>query len=551
MAFLRFLKALFARLFSRDPEEAARRAELRKIYAHLSDSQGGWYRPRQNLVLASFAQSLLDFARLLKPLSDLMKVTVASSDQRVARRFLDFLIECRLSQVGLELRRTLTYEGMNDRLLNTLDSEAEIDRMDSDFQTLLAELEGLGPRRIDEELDAVSAFVDLCRFDFERLLALFDPGVSIENPKKRGDFAPVEGEQVLPELLDLHFVLEHFVFEAHLRENVIRLMDRKATDVDDSRHQQVAKRVEKLDHLLAGPLDPARLLSLARAIKGDPRFEPSIPENKGEHFAAYKQALVGQFEKDRDRIQRERRETTVTADIAALFGSQEIDTIEGYDEEMDAYLRRESPCGFLWIKPLRVLRTFDGSVFEQIVKEPLKRILVEGYFDNKVFQNNVANVLYQCEKSASRIADFERQLTGNGRMSTMALKRYVEEIRRGKDITAFLGRIVDGINGMARDIAQDEAGLFLMLAEAVQDIVADSKKPSPEIVTNIRTFGGARNREIFAQIVQGRDRLVLLSRIMRSFGVLGPAATAALSVDARPSGAAQIQTVPLAEGPLP
>lgn len=523
MSLLASLKKFLSRLFNRDPEEAARKAELKKLYA-LLDEHPGWYRPRQNLVLPGFAEAVLSFARLLKPLSDLMRATVASSDQRTAQRFVDFLIECRLSQTGLELRRSLNYEGMVDRLASSLEPEAELERMDSDFQDLLAELEGLGPRRIDEELDAVAAFVDLCRYDFERFLALFDPGISLDNPKRRTDFSPVEGEQVLPELLDLHFVLEHFVFEAHLRENLLRLMDRKSTGVDEDRRKQVAKLVAKLDELLRGPLEAVRLLALARAIKGEPLFSPPVPRSRGERFEAYRQRLVAQYGRDRERLLLERRESSVGADIEALFGGGEIALIEGYDEATDALLRRESPSGFLWIKPLRVLRSFLDSLFEPLVREPLKRILVEGYFDNKVFQNNVANVLYQCEKSAAKISDFEAQLAGSGRMSAAAIRRYVEELRRGKDITAFLSRLVDGVNALAHDIVADEAGLFVMLGEALQDIVADARRPSPELVTNIRTYGGARNKELVAQLTHARDRLVLLARIMRSFGVVPPTA---------------------------
>ena len=537
MTLFALVKSLFARILSRNPEEAARRTELRKVYASLSGQAGDWYRPRQNLVLPAFAEALLAFTRLLKPLSDLMKATVANPDQRTAQHFKDFLIECRLSQAGLELRRSLVYDGMNDRIGNSLDPESEVERMNTDFQVLLAELESLGPRRIDEELDAVAAFVDLSRFDFERLLALFDPGVSIENPKHRSNFSHVEGELVLPDLLDLHFVLDHFVFEAHLRENILRLMERRMPDVDDAKRKQVAKLVSKIDQMLVGSLDPARLIALARAIKGEPRFVPVVPLRHEEHFAAYRQRVVSQYDKDRERVLRERRETAMGTDIAALFGSMEIVAIEGYDEEMDSYLRSESSTGFLWVKPLRILRTFALGVFEPLIRDPLKRILVEGYFDNKAFQNNAANLLYQCEKSASHIADFEKNLAGTGRSSAMALRRYVEEMRRGKDLAPFIARLVDGINGIARDILRDEAKLFAMLAEAVVEIVADSKKGSPELVTNIRALGGARNREILGLLGQGKDRIVILVRIMRGFGAVHAGIAPSILGETRDDGA--------------
>jgi hypothetical protein len=169
------------------------------------------------------------------------------------------------------------------------------------------------------------------------------------------------------------------------------------------------------------------------------------------------------------------------------------------------------------VKPLRILKTFVLAAFDSSIKEPVKRLLVEGYFDNKGFQNNLANILYQCERSGGRIEEFEEQLLGNGRVSIVAMKRYVEELRRGKDIASFLNRLVDAINGRAKEIVEDEAGLFAMLGEALSELIADYKSPSPELVTNIRTFGGARNREIVAQIQAGRDRIATLVKVLRNF----------------------------------
>ena len=131
---------------------------------------------------------------------------------------------------------------------------------------------------------------------------------------------------------------------------------------------------------------------------------------------SYRRRLAQQFEKDRERLQRERHESVVAADIKSLFADGDIMEVDGYDDETDAYLRRESPNGFSYVKPLRILKTFVLAAFDSSIKEPVKRLLVEGYFDNKGFQNNLANIIYQCERSAGRIDEFEASLRGNGRI---------------------------------------------------------------------------------------------------------------------------------------
>ena len=108
-------------------------------------------------------------------------------------------------------------------------------------------------------------------------------------------------------------------------------------------------------------------------------------------------------------------------------------------------------------------------------------------------------------------------MTGSGRISIVAMKRYVEEMRRGKDIAPFLTRLVDAINAKAKEIVEDEAVLFAMLGDALTELLADYRKSSPDLVTNIRTFAGGRNREIMGQILAGRDRINLLVKVMRNF----------------------------------
>ena len=49
------------------------------------------------------------------------------------------------------------------------------------------------------------------------------------------------------------------------------------------------------------------------------------------------------------------------------------------------------------------------------------------------------------------------------------------------------------------------------------DLLTDYRRPSPDLVTNIRTLGGARNKEILGQVAEGRRHLDTLLRIMRNF----------------------------------
>ncbi len=512
------IKDWLARAFSRDPEEAHRKTELRRLQNLLAAMKPPYYRPKQNLVQSGFALAILHFYSLLRPLAELARSTIANSDIRISQRYFDYLIDRRLPPDEQERKRFFSYEGMSERIRASLKPDEELESIVREFQGFLGSLEALGSRAINADFYEVERFMDLCRHDYERIIGLFDTSANIDDFRYKPDFVPVPGEQVLPELVDFYYLTESFAFSPQLKENVMRLLEKRQPDgFDEAKKSKIDKLFALLDKTVSERLCEDILLTLIRVIKEDPSFTPSMPHARQDFLEAYRSRLIGQFDNDRDRILREQHEGAIAADIRNLFGDVEIAEVEGYDEEQDSFLRRESPNGFIWIKPLRILKTFIAGVFEPLLKESVKRVLVEGYFDNKGFQNNLANILYQCERSGGRIQEFEEQLRGNGRISLVAMKRYVEEMRRGKDIASFLNRLVDAINDKAREIVEDEAGLFAMLGEALGDLISDFRGSSPEIVTNIHTLGGGRNKEIIVQVQGGRERIMVLVKIMGNF----------------------------------
>jgi len=518
MSLLEKIKALLSRIFANDPQEGKRRAELRRINAILAELRPPYFRPKANLVLPGFAQAIYHFHSLLRPLAELARATVANSDIRVSQRFFDYLIDCRLPHEEQDAKRFFSYEGMSERMQQALRPDDEFEAIDREFHGFLRSLDELGPRVVNLDLFEVDRFLDICRHDYERLLGLFDPSVSLADPRYRPDFASIPGDQALPELIDFYYLIEGFVFSTQLKENMFRLLERRAPGSSDAgKRAKVDKIFAQLDKTMAGRFNKEILLALIRSIRGDPFFVPPTPRERKDFLDSYRRRLVVQYEKDRERLLREQHENAIATDIQSLFGEAEILEVEGYDEENDAFLRGESPNSFMWIKPVRILKTFIVAFFEPFLKEPVKRILVEGYFDNKNFQNNLANILYQCDRSSARIQDFENQLKGNGRVSLVSMNRYIEEMKRGKDIAAFLSRLVDSINARAREIVEDEAALFAMLGDALGDLLSDYRKSSPELVTNIRTLGGGRNKEILAQIHAGREKISVLVKIMRNF----------------------------------
>lgn len=495
-------------------------AELRNLSKQLSHIKPPYYKLSSNLVLPGLAQDLFLFCSALKPLMDIADRTLAHPDVRVSKKFFDAIIDSRLPPEVLEKKSEFVYEGMKPRIENAIKTNDAFEEINRDFQNLLRHLENIVSSNINAELFEVQRFVDICRHDWERLLSFFDPAVSLEDRSYALEAQPCDGDQLSPEIIDVYFLTLDFMFSDALLVNFMKTFARHAPESAKSQEQRITNIFATLNKILKFRLASPILLALARLARKDPGYQPFMKHEVVDYIGEYRKRIVVQFEKDRERLQRERHETAVATDIRNLFGDQEVFIVDGYDDSTDQYLRRESPLGFTHIKALGILKTFVHGVFEQEVKESIKRILVEGYFDNKIYQNNLANIIYQCDRTITRISSFEQGLRSNNKVSITSIRRYVDEIRHGKDMLSFLARMVEEINQNARSICEDETGLFQMLSDAIGELLADYRKSSPDIVTNIRTLGGTRNKEIISGLLQGRKQLDTFIRIMRNFAVI-------------------------------
>ncbi len=476
--------------------------ELKRIYSGIVHIKPPYYRFKNNLVMTGFAQDLYLFCQTLKPLMDLADRTLSHPDLRVSRRYFDYLVDLELPADERARKDSFVYEGMKTRLENAVKVDALVDG------------------RLNFDLYEVERFIEVCRHDWERMLGFFDPGASLDDARYKPDFQACAGEQVLPELIDAYYLLSGFSFSEALHAKTMRVFERHAPATAASQAGKISKLFSTLNKILSYRLSSENLLALIRLSKRDALHQPDIKRERIDYVDQYRKRLVTQYERDRERLLRERHENAVSMDIRDLFGGTEVIALDGYNEDTDSYLRRESPNGFTHVKPMSILKSFVKGVFEAQIKEAVKKVLVEGYFDNKNFQNSLANILYQCDRTAARIEAFEEGLKGNGRVSVIAVKRYVEEMRHGKDIMPFLSKIVDEINYKAKEICEDETGLFQMLAEVLGELLSDYKKSSPDLVTNIRSLGGGRNKELLASLTEGRRRTEIFVRVMRNFAFI-------------------------------
>jgi hypothetical protein len=506
-------------LFSRDPESRQRKRDLKKIHATLAAFSPPIFSEKDGIALPGFARLVYDFCCCLKPLRDLLLKTVASEDARVAQRFHDLVIESSFDSRLLALRASISFDALKERMQRAVLAQEEADKIDRDYRDFVAAFGSIDVAAVDERMARIERASELCRFDYERILGLFDPGVDIEDPKYKPEFHPPRSDQLVPELADLHHALAGFRFDSKVEEGLRVIAARLwgQGQQREERWRRLQGALEKANAMLASDLSPEITLSLARALKRDPymQIQQGRPrQSAAEHYLA---RLASQFQKDRERIVRDLKESAIEDDIRKLFGEAELLELPGYDDDMNALLHLESPVVFTHVKAMRLLKSFYLAHFENGCKDPLKRVLVEGFFENKAFHNNLSNLFYLCDKVGTHIQQFEELLSGTGRTSSATLRRYLEEARKGKDVGQFIKKLVDSLNLRAKEIIENDAGLFGALAASIDEIAADYKRPTPEYISNIRSLGGGKNKDIIVSLSQANALAALFLRVMRNF----------------------------------
>jgi hypothetical protein len=526
------VKEFFANFFSKNPQEVQKKRELKRIVADLQAIKPSIYRYQDKTVLPGFAAVIMEFCQLLRPVADLLKRTVSHTDVRTSQRFRDMLIDAKLPPDARDSKQNFAYDAMSSRIDKAADPDEEMEILAREFQSFIKHVEMPDVKALDVELADLERLVDICRNDYERILGLFDPSANLDNPAYRPQFSPANGAQLAPELIDLFYLIADFSVSVKTEENLSILLGRLTTKgtIEPEQKKKLDKVLVNVNKLLKHQLNAETLLNLLRAVKEDPAYMPSISRESVQAVDAYRTRIITQFQKDRERILRERHENAIMSDIKALFGSQELLSIGGYDEDNNELLQRESPNSFNYVKPMRILKTYLQTKFDGPVRDSTKRVLIEGYFDNKALQNSFANVYYQCEKSSDRLNQFEMSVNTPGRTSVLTMRRYVDEIRKGKDMTLLLNKLVDTINNKARDILDLEANLYFELANCMFEIVADYKKSTPEIISNIRTLGAGKNKELITFMANGYNDMVKFVKIMKNFTIIRAAANTAVAI---------------------
>ena len=499
------LLRLLAALWPRDSREAMRRGEMRKIRLALRSLHPPVYRPSSAQLLPGFAERVLDLRQHLAPVTQLLDRTLRNGEPRLAERFRDELVELHLPDELLSRLEMLREEPLRERLAQTASPAEELKRLDREVVELLRACSDCAIA-VDEPLTDLDYLADLCRYDFPQLLRAFDPRFPTEPEaaaETRHRFQPVDGRQVLGELEDLYFLLASARFPEGMERDLVALLIRLQRERAAETREPLLQALARLRGFLEHSFPPSLVLHLIRALQGDPFLQLEFPRERRASLQPYLDRFVRRYRASAERLLREGRERALEQDVQRLFAGVELLQIEGYGDELVQSLTEAGLPPFRHVRPLRLLRSFACTHFDRRIRDGVLKLLEEGVFGDRTFQHSLVEAFRGCEALREKFEAFELGLKSEDPASSRALREHLQRLGLGKPLSPAAGRTVEAIDERARRLLEEGAAVVFNLGGLLFGLLNDLKTGGAERVKNLRSIGGARNRELLEGLAQG------------------------------------------------
>ncbi|RPJ07016.1 MAG: hypothetical protein EHM28_08635 [Spirochaetaceae bacterium] len=520
--FFRKVRDFFTKLLFGNTEDFKKNQELREIFRELKKEPFAYYRANSNEVLPNFARAVYKFALSVTSLSDFFQKTILNENQNISEIFKNYLVESRLDDNILSVKNNFTQEAMSERLAGALSLKGTLSEIEREFNQFLQSLQGVEFSNFDREFTQLDRLAALSQHDFEKILSFFNPDITLSSPNRKPVFNPAIGLHMINDLMDIYFLFAELDLEANTEGHVIQLYEKLKNQTTDEDRKKLSLVISSLVSIHKNLLSGDIILKLIKAINRDPSFIVQADRGTRTFMDLYMSKLLSRFELNREKAIREHNERSVKEDIKRLFGDMMLFDSPSYSEDISNLLSLSGLGMFNHLTPFQVLKTFLIIHFEPHIKETIKKLVINSFFENKTFKDSFINQFHSTQSAIEKMTAFENNLAEPGEATIPSIKEYLSRHEKGKQVTATLSKIVDAINSSAAKLIENIINDFASFSHSLQTLIEDATQHTPAIISNIRVIGGERNREFLDELARHSKLLVIFVDIMRHFTVIRP-----------------------------
>ena len=496
MSLFQSITDFFESIFKRSSPEVQKKQQLKKLEVELREFQPVIY--KNGNLQPNFAEAIYNLYKNTKPLDDLFLNTVSSMDIPRQHRFEAQLILTGYTPEYQSIIESLSFEARKDAIMNEPQNSDRIYiHQRTQCEKVIKELNSDNFRRIDKDILSLRQLVDFCHIMFVPILQIFDLNF------KAGDFSyqPAYNEIPIAKavnlLEDLYYQISGMKITTSTADQVIALAQlRRGAMLSNEESETYIKALKKINYIITKILTVDRLKALIRMAKQNITYEPEVASYTGSPRQEFANIFQERFDADEQRIKSEIQDEQITSEVSELFKNTQIDTLFGYNAESNAMLQPTVTLSFQWVLPMRILKTFLRIYLPEGVKGLLNDLVIEGFFNNPAYKSTFSTTVYAAINASSKIQDFEDSFGNDQRNSIAVMQSYVNDSHKDKDFYRKLEKMVVTTNNEAHELMQAITSNLFLLYKNLGELLADSKKPSSEIISNLKVLMiSSRNKE--------------------------------------------------------
>lgn len=496
MSFIQALSDFLESIFMKSSPEVQKKQQQKKLEAELKNFTPLLY--KDGKLVPNFAEAIYSLYKNTKILDDLFCQTISPIDIQRQKRFESQLILTGYTEEYQKIIDSLSYEAKKQELMS---SSVNMDRIfihqRAQLDKIIKQLNTEDFVQMDKDLMILRHFVDFCHYSFIQFLQLFDSNFVPADFSYKPKYVSVTASRAVNMLEDLYFQIFGLKISTVTADQIRALLQLKnGTEVSESEFAPYESSLKKINFVLARVLSPEKLRAIIRLLKNDPLYEPQVANYSGSPRQEFAQAFQTKFETEEKRIKSEIQENLISTEVSELFETIPMELIDGYNTETNELLQKNTNLSLTWILPFRILVTFLKNFVSSGVKSLLNDLVIEGFFSNPAYKSNFSATVYAIINSDDAIKSFEESFGSDKKNSIAVMEGYIHDSHKDKDFIKKLEKMVDSANNEAHELLQTNCTQLYTLYKSLTELLADAKKPSSEIVSNLKVLMlSSRNRE--------------------------------------------------------
>ena len=517
---MEFFKKLFEKIknvfFSQKPELKVK-AEIRKLETELKEVKPVIY--KNGLAHSNLGKVFFVLFNETKVISRILKSTICSEDPAVANHFSEILIRTGYTGENLSKLDSLSYENLKETLANSRNRSLTRDTLQRSLDDSIKVLRTPELQKIEKVLIQLDRLNDICNFRYIDVIHLFSPDFNPNMKEQNPVFMNVDVNLLENHFLDLLFLISNYEITAAQARAIVSLARSQSLNYESEKAQeQIVSSLRKIASVFNHVLTKENLQLYLKVIKQDSELtfkEAPFSSNK---LSAFSTRLQRQFITTINRIETELQDEQIQNEISALFSGYNFMELEIYNNDNSEFFINMGFPSFLWITPMRILKSFLEYFFTDDIKALLNDIVVEGFFDNPAYKTEFAQKVFACNESKTHFTAFEDSFKKGAEYDIAIMKSFARECGINPELGKRLTTSIEKLNNDAAKLLQTEASAFNQLYTIMVAVFAEAHKVNATDITNIKMiFNSSRNRDKVEHLENIFDKWANFLEIMKNY----------------------------------